>query len=54
MSMIPCHECGKMKSDSSGRCPHCGARHDYGSYAWALIITIVLAGLLTMIFKCGN
>lgn len=52
--MIKCRECGQMKSDGAGRCPHCGARHDYGSYAWALIITIALAAFMAIIFKCGN
>jgi ribosomal protein L37E len=54
MAMIPCRECGKMKSDSAGRCPHCGARHDYRSYAWALIIAIALAALMALIFQCWN
>lgn len=43
MALIKCKECGKEISQSSGRCPHCGARHDYGSYAWALIVVIILA-----------
>lgn len=54
MAMVKCRECGEMKSETAGRCPHCGARHDYGSYAWALIIAIGLAALMSMIFKCGN
>jgi RNA polymerase subunit RPABC4/transcription elongation factor Spt4 len=54
MPLIPCHECGQMKSKSAGRCPHCGARHDYGSYAWALILAIGLAALMAAIFQCGD
>ena len=52
MALIKCKECGQMKSKSSGRCPHCGARHDYGSYAWAMVLASVLAGLMAMIFEC--
>ena len=51
--MIKCHECGEMKSDSAGRCPHCGARHDYHGYAWLLVISVVIAAV-AMIFQCGK
>lgn len=53
MAMIPCRDCGKMKSDSSGRCPHCGARHDYGGYAWLLVVSIIIAAIAT-VFQCGK
>lgn len=53
-SIRNCHDCGKPISKSAGRCPHCGARHDYGSYAWALILAIVLAVFISMIFQCGE
>lgn len=52
--MIKCRECGQMKSDSAGRCPHCGASHDYGGYAWGLIIVIAIGGLVLMISQCWN
>ena len=51
--MIPCKDCGKMKSDSSGRCPHCGARHDYGGLGWALAVIFAL-GMISVIFQCGK
>jgi len=54
MALIPCRECGAMISRSAGRCPQCGARHDYGSYAWALLIAIGLAASMAMVFQCGN
>lgn len=54
MALIRCRECGHMKSKSAGRCSNCGARHDYGSYAWALIIAIGLAALMAIIFQCMN
>jgi len=30
MALKKCKECGKEISTGAGRCPHCGARHDYG------------------------
>lgn len=38
-----CKACSKEISDTAGRCPHCGARHDYGGYAWTLVVVIILA-----------
>lgn len=49
--MIPCKECGQMKSDQSGRCPHCGARHDYGGYGWAMVIACAVAAA-AYVFQC--
>lgn len=51
MAMIQCKECGQMKSSSAGRCPHCGARHDYGGFAWMAIIGAVVAIVLYIIFN---
>ena len=43
MPMIKCHECGELKSDTAGKCPHCGAAHNYGGYAWLLAAVVMIA-----------
>ena len=43
-----CHDCGKRISKSSGRCPFCGARHDYGGYAMLFVFVVLIA----IIYKC--
>jgi len=52
MAQKLCNDCGKTISASAGRCPHCGARHDYGSYAWAAVIAAILAFWLVVISQC--
>jgi RNA polymerase subunit RPABC4/transcription elongation factor Spt4 len=42
MALKTCKECGKEISSGAGRCPYCGARHDYGGYAIGLIIVVVI------------
>ena len=42
MALKTCKECVKEISSGAGRCPYCGARHDYGGYAIGLIIVVVI------------
>jgi|GEM_PF-4606256 len=51
MKLIKCKDCGQMKSQTAGRCPHCGARHDYGSYAWAFVLACGVAAIMEIIFS---
>lgn len=53
MAMVKCREYGEMKSNSAGRCPHCGARRDYGNLGWVLIIAVGVVAF-AMIFQCGK
>lgn len=53
MALKNCKECGAMISASAGRCPQCGARHDYGGYAWLLVIVIAIA-VIAVTFQCGK
>jgi len=48
MALKICKDCGKEISSSAGRCPHCGARHDYGGYAIGMIIVV----LILVIYQC--
>ena len=42
MALKKCHECGKEISESAGKCPHCGAAHDYAGYAWLAVIVVII------------
>jgi RNA polymerase subunit RPABC4/transcription elongation factor Spt4 len=54
MALKTCKECGKEISATAGRCPHCGASHDYGGYAIGLIITIILAIIVSQCAHAGE
>lgn len=49
MAIKTCQDCGAEISASAGRCPNCGARHDYGGYAVGLIIAVVIAVVFMML-----
>lgn len=50
MALKTCKDCGKEISTSAGRCPYCGASHDYGGYAIGLIITV----FILFIYMCAK